>query len=191
MAEKKENPAPKPPRKRRRKSAWRAPRTVLAGMTQAEQERLKVLLLGELATQAEETGKINRAGAADMVGITLREFSVLVQDDPDFAAQIKAIKDADDERLADRARQVMWEELAGDGKMRTTVAIYVDKSRGGYHERKKVEHSVAEKPSPDPVDLSQFKVVHGSGPVKQPEDGLKKVATDVKPHEIEWTEDGG
>lgn len=186
MPETKENPAPKPPRKKRRKSAWKAPRTVLAGMTPKEVERLKVLLLGELAQQAEDTGRISRAQAADMVGITLREFAVLIQDDPDFAAQIKAIRDADDERLADRARQVMWEELNGEGKMRTTVAIYVDKSRGGYHERKKVEHRV-EKAAVDPVDLQSFKVVHGTGPAK-PAEQAPKVAEKIEPHEIEWTE---
>lgn len=192
MPENKENPAPKPSRRKRRKSAWKAPRTVLAGMTATEVERLKILLLGELATQAEETGKMDRSEAADRLGITLREFAVLVQDDPEFKAQIQAIKGADDERLADKARQVMWEELNNTGsKMRTTVAIYVDKSRGGYHERRQVEHSVKDKPETvDPVDLKQFrmKLVPGGGAVKQPEEAPASVGAKTEPHDVDWTE---
>jgi len=118
------------------------------GLTPDERNSIKAMLLDQLAQG------FDRREAAAMVGMTVRELRSLIASDPEFKAQIAAIKKGDDDTLADRARANLMKLMeCEDPKARNvvaTVSIYVDKTRGGYMETRK---TVSERRSVDPTEL--------------------------------------
>ena len=129
------------------------PKTCIAGLSPIELESKKTIILCELAQG------FNRTDAAKMAGFSNREFRLLLMDDEEFRDKVVTIKKGNDDEMADMARANLIELLRWrdpkSGKPDLVSALYTDKSRGGYSERKHITHKTDDKPV-DPVDTSQF-----------------------------------
>ena len=151
----------------------------ILAMTRAETDHLKAVYLSELAVC-----KADRHEAAGKIGLSLREIAVFEEDDADFKARASAILEADDRLLADEARYAL-RALITEGSERTkaTIAMYLDKTRGGYGQTSRVEHKIdTDASAVHPVDMSKYEgmVV----PIK-PAERAERNALGVTAHEIE------
>lgn len=83
----------------------------------------------------------------------------MLMEDEEFRDKVVSIKKGNDDEMADQARANLIELLAWrdpkTGKPDLVSALYIDKSRGGYSERKHITHKTEGKPV-DPVDTSKF-----------------------------------
>ena len=144
------------------KAPWEDPRAVIGALDDEELAKVKVVILGEYANCL----SIKDAGEA--CGLSVREVHVLRQDDPEFSKRIDSIIDSDDWELRDASRACIRDLLENGAEVtRRSLAVHVDKTRGGYGE--KVRHEVSEfKPSTAPVDLERFRANQTGGKTVQP-----------------------
>ncbi len=125
----------------------------ILAMTRVEIDHLKAVYLSELAAC-----QADRHEAASKIGLTLREIAVFEEDDVEFKAKAAAVLEADDRYLADEARNAL-RELIRDGSERTkaSIAMYLDKVRGGYGQSSRVDHKIEIDPSAvHPVDTGNY-----------------------------------
>lgn len=139
-----------PAKKRVRKIVtYKDAKAALASLSPDELSAKKNIILMELAT-----GPFDREQAALNVGLTIKELRYLVSQDDDFKAHIAAIKDGNDDSMADLASRNLREVMEGEASAaRNQVSMYVDKTRGNYGVTQKIQYEGVKKI--DPVDLSQ------------------------------------
>lgn len=124
----------------------------ILAMTRVEIDHLKAVYLSELAAC-----KADRHEAAGKIGLSLREIAVFEEDDPEFKRKGAAILEADDLLLADEARYALRALIAeGSERTKATIAMYLDKTRGGYGQTSRVEHKIEDAGAMHPVDTSQY-----------------------------------
>lgn len=97
------------------------------------------------------------ADAAKGASLATREVALLRRKYPEFDNFINEYKGADDLHKADMANRNLHEGLlwrGRGGEIDRAISIYVDKSRGGYSERKQI--SVTGGRMIDPIDLANI-----------------------------------
>lgn len=137
-----------------KKKQYSDPKVYIKGLSPEELESVKWILLETLS------GKFDRVKACKVAGISLRELKLLLEADEQFRERYQAIKNADDDELADLGRLELKRLLKSSEQdsVKLRVAMYFDKSRGNYSETQKVEHSQdQDKPLSSPVNLDQFR----------------------------------
>jgi hypothetical protein len=112
------------------------------GLTDAEATMVTQAYLAFLADSLDHTKAMSaiRQGFPNLPAFNARTVALLRKDYPEFDKGIRALERADDLELASMARSNIREMLdwrdPKTGKCNEIVTIWVEKSRGGYSERK-------------------------------------------------------
>ena len=140
------------------------------GLTEAEAAMVTQSYLAFLADSLDHTKAMAavRSGFPNLPLFNARTVALLRKDYPEFDKGIRALERADDLELASMARSNIREMLGWrdpkSGKCNEIVTLWVEKSRGGYSERKQPAKR-SEKPlhpmTPEAVSKS-LKVVNGN-----------------------------
>ena len=171
-----ESPAPL---KHRRPRKYVNESLQIKALSSDELDAVKAVILDSMARD------YDREAAVKAAGITLRALRLLLAQDGEFREKFAALKNADDDILADAARSNL-KQLLMQGNV--TVTLYVDKTRGGYEKKGRVVEEANKLPIPVDQDGAREKPPLRELALVKPDPLPEKAPDEGSAHELDEME---